>query len=389
LFFLFLAPGCVMARPLPEGPPFNAEAWAIQKDSDTLRVRILHVHSAFQLGASGAWEYCPSAGGACQAFTKSVTVRRSSRGLSIGNHSLRGSVWVRSKAMTDFLSINKKSYRGKLHIVGTRNGYLDVIELVDMEEYLYGVLPREVGANWPMESLKAQAVISRTFALANKATDPAQLFDLLSDVRSQAYGGRSVEALGPTRAVDETKGQVLLGPDGKPIEAFFHSSCGGMTEKPDRVWTASYANDVFANVEDTFCSEDPFRVWHLTLNAALIQKRLRHIGLRIGTLKDIQIKEKSPSGRAETLVLLWRGGKKEISGNRFRLAVGPEALRSTLLTEISYSHGRFSFSGRGWGHGVGLCQYGARGRAAAGQTYEQILKAYYPGAVLQKAATGG
>ena len=80
--------------------------------------------------------------------------------------------------------------------------------------------------------------------------------------------------------------------------------------------------------------------------------------LRGQTLKDIQIKEQSPSGRAQTLLLIWRGGKKEVSGNTFRLAVGPEALRSTLLTELTYSHGRFNFSGRGWGHGVGLCQYG-------------------------------
>jgi stage II sporulation protein D len=318
---------------------------------------------------------------------KAVRVRRAANGVSVDGRTVRGGLWVRPRdAATDYVSINGRSYRGVLRLVPIKKGYVDVVEYVDLDDYLQGVLPREVGSNWPMEALKAQAVISRTFALANKTENAGQLYDMSNDVRFQVYGGRSDESLGPTKAVRDTHGEILIDATGKPIQAFFHSSCGGMTEKPGAVWSASYPDTLFTNAEDTFCQEDPYRTWHLSLPISLIRSRLAKNKIYVGALKEIQISKKSSSGRAETLRFIWRGGQKDILGNRFRLAVGPEALRSTLLTEIVRSGKRFDFTGHGWGHGVGLCQWGARGRAAAGETYDQILKVYYPGATLQKSS---
>lgn len=376
-----------MARTSIDTIQFNPASWGVTDDSTTLRVRVLHTRTAVRLGATGAWEYCPVQGGPCRTTTRAIRLRRSGRGIFVNNHTFRGGLWARPMSDTDYLSVNGRSYRGKLRVVAAGRGMIDVIEYVDLESYLYGVLPREVGADWPLEALKAQAVISRTFALANKAENAAQPYDMSNDVRFQVYGGRSDEAPAPTRAVNETQGDVLTDAAGKPIQAFFHSSCGGITEKPGNVWNANYPDDLFGVTVDTFCADEPYRTWHLSLPASTIKLRLARAGVRVGTLKDIRIGKRSPSGRAQTLILVWRGGKKEISGNKFRLAVGPEALRSTLLNEISRSGRRFDFTGHGWGHGVGLCQWGARGRAAAGQTYDQILKAYYPGAMLHTSAS--
>ena len=367
-----------------QGPPFDPLAWNVSGDTEMLRVRILHTRSLIRIGGTGTWDYCPAAGGPCYSSAKALHVRRTSSGFNIAGHAIRGGLWIRPQSDVNYLSVDGRSYRGKIRLIGTRKGYADVVNYVDMEDYLLGVLPREVGSAWPIEALKSQAVISRTFALANKTTDSAQIYDVLNDVRSQMYGGRSDEAMAPTRAVLETKGQILISPDGKPIQAFFHSSCGGMTEKPSAVWATTSPDDAFGCTADSFCSDDPFRTWHLTMAVSSLRARLNRAGIRVGMLKDIQITEKSASGRAEKLTLLWRGGSKVVSGNRFRLALGPETLRSTLLTDIHRTAGRFYFEGHGWGHGVGLCQWGARGRATAGQTYDYILKVYYPGATLLK-----
>ncbi len=113
------------------------------------------------------------------------------------------------------------------HALGS--GRYDVIEYVDLEDYLYGVLPREVETNWPLDALKAQAVVSRTYAMSNRAQDAKGRFDLSDGVFDQVYGGRDVESGASNQAVQETQGEVLLDSAGKPIQAFFHSSCGGCT----------------------------------------------------------------------------------------------------------------------------------------------------------------
>ena len=206
-------------------------------------------------------------------------------------------------------------------------------------------------------------------------------------MKHQVYGGLEDEAPAASLAVDQTRGIILQGQDGKPVQAFFHSSCGGCTETPDNVWLRPDPSVVFASVQDDFCRQDPYDHWEIELKKSTILKRLRKAGYKIRDIQKITPGKKSVSGRAVTVWVYASKGKTEIQGNRFRLALGPEVLRSTLLTDITASKKTVRFTGRGWGHGVGLCQWGARGRALAGQRYRAILNAYYPKAVIKRMET--
>ncbi|HVO32404.1 MAG TPA: SpoIID/LytB domain-containing protein, partial [Elusimicrobiota bacterium] len=259
---------------------------------------------------------------------------------------------------------------------------LDIIEQVKLDDYLYGVLPREMGSDWPIEALKAQAVVSRTYVLANRAPDPNHGYDLASDVSAQVYGGIEDEAPSALRAVDDTRGMILVDNQGRPVQAFFHSSCGGQTEMPQYVWNYTDTTAPFSSVKDTFCKDDPFAHWAIAVPVKTVQARLRRAGFRISNITAIKAAEKSPSGRVSKFLVTSSRGKARIGANQLRLAIGPEVMRSTLLTNLRLEKKLIFFEGRGWGHGVGLCQWGARGRALAGQNYDAILKAYYPQAQL-------
>jgi len=352
---------------------------------DTIRVRILYTKSPTHLDATGPFQYQLRKGGKIYPGNAAIRVRAMHGTMVFDHKSLKGDVSVVPVSPTDTIRINGRRYRGALtfHPLGT--GRYDVVETLVLEEYLYGVLPREVGGDWPLESLKAQAVVSRTYVVANRAADPSQRFDVYSGVRDQVYGGLEDEVPAANQAVDQTQGEILQDQEGKPVQTFFHSSCGGYTETPDNVWPSAESSNVFESIKDDYCGQDPFAHWKIELKKSTIIARLRKIGYRMRDIQKITAGKKSTSGRAVTLWVYSSKGKTEIQGNRFRLALGPEVLRSTLLTDITATKRTIRFEGRGWGHGVGLCQWGARGRALAGQKHEEILKAYYPGAKLMHA----
>jgi stage II sporulation protein D len=348
----------------------------------TLRVRILHVSHSFTIGCTGNFTYTTQPGGKAQSSSKSLTVTPKGHKFVLGSKGYQTTVLIAPVQSNDYLTVNRRRYRGVLLIEPAGHGRVDVVEQVPVEEYLYGVLPREVGGDWPAEALKSQAVVSRTYVLANMATDPAQRYDLTNDVYSQVYGGLEDEVSAASQAVDATRGDILLTKAGKPLEAFFHSSCGCRTEVPQYVWKTHEATDDFSSISDSYCKEDPYNHWQAELSVSTIRARLRRSGVRLGDISKIKILKKSPSERAWVLGIYTSSGTREISGQNFRMALGPEVLRSTLITDISRTKHGFRFEGRGWGHGVGLCQWGARGRAKAGQSYQEILKAYYPNETL-------
>jgi stage II sporulation protein D len=307
------------------------------------------------------------------------------KGITVGGKSLNATVRVKATEPEGHLILNGRAYRGSL-IVRPRGHAVDVIEEVGLEEYLNGVLPREVGADWPPESLKAQAVISRTFVVANIGRNAAKGYDVSSDVYSQVYGGLQDEQPATNQAVADTRGEILLDDKNAPVLTFFHSSCGGRTENPRYVWQDLKDPPAYLDsVKDPYCKDDPFINWEYTVTADRLQKRLRHAGYKVGVLKNISIDKSSPSGRAWSFKVESTKGSMLVPGNSFRLAVGADELRSTLLSEVRRQGKSFHFEGHGWGHGVGLCQWGARGRAAEGHSYGKILDAYYAGAKLVKA----
>lgn len=312
--------------------------------------------------------------------------KASRQGIYTGKQVFKRGVLVAPASSSAFLSVNGRPYRGVLILRPRSKHAFDVIEQVGLEEYLGGVLPREVDPEWPADALKAQAVVSRTFVLANLDQAHLRGYDVSSDVFSQVYGGVASENPATTQAVEDTQREILVDSQGKPAQTFFHSSCGGRTENPRYVWKSlEYPPGYLAGVKDEFCKEDPFYSWRVALGVNAIRKRLRRIGYALGDIKKITVAAYSPSGRASMIGVVTSHGKILISSNRFRLAMGPDVLRSTLLTGIERAKKSFIFEGRGWGHGVGFCQWGARGRALAGQSYKDILAAYYPGTKLAQA----
>src|SRR5258708_5614765 len=347
----------------------------------TIKVSLLRSRHAVAIGCTGSYSYVSLKKGKPVTVNKKTILRIKGgrQGMLIGQKPVTGPLLISPVEPETYLTVNGRAYRGSFLVRFRGNGTVDVIEQVDLEKYLNGVLPREVGVDWPVESLKVQAVISRTYVVANLRKSTGKAYDVSSDVFSQVYGGLQDENPATTQAVEDTRGEILVDNQGIPVLTFFHSSCGGRTESPQYVWQEiKNPPNYLESVRDTYCKDDPFYTWNYEIGADALQRRLRHAGYKVGPIKNLSIGKTSPSGRAWTLVVESTKSKKEIPGNSFRLAVGPDVMRSTLLTTVKKRGKVFHFEGHGWGHGVGLCQWGARGRALAGETYQKIIDIYYP-----------
>lgn len=361
----------------PQGPTV-----AVPASPSIVRVRILYTKVATRVGCAGSFRYGPRSGGSVLSNT-SVKVRASGSAIVVGSRRYKGDVLFVPSDDQNSISINGRRFRGTLLFHPVGNSRYDVIEYLGLSEYLYGVLPKEVDATWPLESLKAQAVVSRSYAVASKMARASERYDLSATVLDQVYGGQDVEKPDSNRAVDETRGDLLVDAEKKPVRAFFHAACGGRTDLPEYVWKTDPSQGVYGIVSDSdYCEGYPRQHWKLTMSLSALRDRMRRAGLRIKSIRDVTVMQKSPSGRSQIVLLTTSKGEIQVAGNRFRLALGPETLRSTFLTNVQVKKNHVYFEGLGWGHGVGLCQWGARGRALAGQTYQTILLAYYPKAEL-------
>ena len=267
--------------------------------------------------------------------------------------------------------------RGSLLAVVVNGSQFSVINELDVDSYLKGVLPREVIVTWPKEALKVQAVASRTYMASHMGRHNLEGFDICSEVHCQVYGGSSRENPNTNQAVEETKGQILVF-EGKPIGAFFHANCGGMTEQIQPVWGSSNLPYLPAKI-CRWGTEAPWYNWSKEFSFDTILEDLKKKKLVEGSaLRSLSVKKKSHSGRTESVVIETNKGSFTLSGNAFRLALHPEKVRSTLWTSLRKSSKGYQIEGKGWGHGVGLCQWGARGQASAGKGYREILEFYFP-----------
>lgn len=301
----------------------------------------------------------------------------------------------------EYVRIAGKDYRGKVE-VRRSDGGLIVIDQLSFEEYLGGVVAAELGVtdDPSFEAVKAQAVIARTYAVKNLGRNRRQGFDLLATVSDQRFDGVAGETPVAWRALAETKGEIVSY-GGSPIEAFFHSTCGGRTAAGKEVFT--YADRPYLrSVSDTdpngqaWCRSSPRFTWTESWDAAALSAALRR-GMRLsaeeaGSVRSIEVTGRSATGRATQLRVRLRGRDVTIDGsNAVRRALPPadlDLLRSAAFTLTTRNDGdrigRLELSGQGSGHGVGLCQWGAIGRARAGQSYPAILTAYYPGTRLER-----
>ncbi len=278
-----------------------------------------------------------------------------------------------------FIYIDGRPYRGTIEVIGTAKG-LQVINELYLEDYLVGLINNEISSSWPLEVVKAQAVIARTYALFQKEKRSGELFHLSATVIDQVYKGSATEDNAALRAVRDTSGEVLTY-KGEIALALYHSNAGGKTESAANVWGKDYT--YLRSVKSPYDSKAHNFEWSYAIGAEALERSLRAANLDIEKIKGIRIRKRSRSKRVISLEIIGRGGSVKLTGERLRAILGYGNIKSTLF-RVRKRRSNFVFTGKGSGHGVGLSQWGAKGMAGAGRKYKGILSYYYPGTRLQK-----
>ena len=296
--------------------------------------------------------------------------------LSVANQTLSSPIKLLSADSSQKVRLGGSIYKGDILIKAVSGGRLDIIEYLPLEDYLYGVLPSEMSPGWPLEALKAQAVASRSYAVKNLA--PAKDYDVTSGVDMQVYNGTKGVNSRILKAVNSTRGEVLKY-KGKIVTAFFHACCGGHTASAGAAW-GEEAEKPLSGVRDPFCSGSPHYKWRLSISAKDMLSFIQAKGSTALKIKGIRLYKKDRSHRVLTLLFVTDQGKLQVDVSDIRKRFGNSEFKSTYLTSVARDGGYFEFSGRGWGHGVGMCQEGAKDMAERGKSYKKILRHYYPGA---------
>jgi stage II sporulation protein D len=273
-----------------------------------------------------------------------------------------------------------KPYRGSLEVKWRRPGLM-VINTLDLEAYLYGVVPKEAPTQWEMAALRAQAIVARTYALYKRARQANRDYDVAAQyIRDQHYDGYAAEHHRTTQAVNDTAGLVLMC-QGALIPAYYHAESAGYTEDSEQVWSTRHP--CLRAVKAPMHPASPYLQWSASPSLQDIRAALVRQGHAIGTIRQLEPLERSATGRITRLKISHTTGETVLRGTDFRLAVGPEVIRSTRFT-VQIRAGRAWFNGQGWGHGVGLCQWCSQEMAALGYDHEAILTHYYRGAKLSR-----
>jgi stage II sporulation protein D len=271
-----------------------------------------------------------------------------------------------------------RDYPSPLEIVRNGGG-LAVINELPLEEYLVGVLIAETGDRWPGEALRAQAIAARTYAAYHRRIAAGKPYHLVASSAHQQYAGLAPAGSPARSAALETAGQILRW-EGELFPAFYHTESGGYTEDPRNVFAARNM-PALRPVVCPFSAGSPHYYWTLEIRLADLTERLRRGGVDVGRVTGVEVAERTLSLRATAVTVRGTRGAARLRGNDFRRLVGYDALKSTLFA-VAVDGERATFAGRGYGHGVGLCQWGAKAMAEQGYTAAQILEFYYPGAVL-------
>jgi stage II sporulation protein D len=345
-----------------------------------VRIAVLQNVKSFNLSCDEKY-YVLGAGSEERSYMEKVNsylVRASSSGVIIGGKIFDAPVKVGTDATKSYLKINGKRYRDGVNILrkGTK---LTVLNELGLESYLRGTVPKEVNTDWGPECLKAQAVASRTYALKTAGKHSADGFDLCSETHCQVYGGVDSEDPRTNAAIEATRSLVITY-KGELAKTFYHAACGGHTENPVNIW--DFGEDVppYLNGRpDKFCAGNPHSYWRVELPEEKIRKSLNDAGFETGKIKDIRIAERTVSGRTKKLKIINYKEDFLITSNKFRMAVDAWAIQSAFFKRVSRKGDKFVFEGKGWGHGVGMCQWGAKGMADKGYDFRKILKFYYPG----------
>lgn len=371
---------------------------------DTARIEITSA-GAFSVLTDAGQQVASLGAGATATFadaggTITLTSRTGAGGGGPGGAGLRAPLVIRPAAPHGTLSVKGQAYRGELVVQDAPRGGLTIVNRLDMETYLLGVVPREIGNVQAdvFEAVKAQAVAARTYAAIYMGRRSAQGFDVYATVEDQVYGGQAAEYPLASRAVRETAGEIITY-SGQPITAYYHSTCAGQTAAIHEVWNNApipylvAVRDVDPRTGEAYDKVSSRFRWterwtHEQLVGILNRTMADSLrGRRITRIDDMRVLERTPSDRIRAMRLATDAGTFTLGKDRIRWILTP-ASRAGILNSSKFDvrlvreGGRVTeivAEGGGWGHGIGMCQVGAMGRARAGQDYRTILRAYYPG----------
>jgi len=266
-----------------------------------------------------------------------------------------------------------RRYRGTFDI--TAGG--QVVSTVPLEHYLYSVVSREMPYSWPAAALQVQAIVARTYVL--QRSSPKREYDLVPSEADQVYTGIDAEHPQSSSAVDATAGQVLRYGNGF-AQALYSSCCGGHTESNGDAWGGAPL-PYLSGVECGHCNDSPWYAWTQQVPEQRLLQVLSKQLQPVGDLSEIALDSPDASGRAQFWTFTGSAGTQRVKAEDVRRTLGTRVLPSLLVHSISFTQadGRLTIEGGGLGHGVGLCQWGARGLALAGADARAILAYYYPG----------
>jgi len=377
LLLVILAARCAGPEQRPEPEP------APPAEKGAVRILLAKYRNARGIDVTGPAKIRVRAGEAERILDAPVEIAvLPNPGLAVNGEATGSGNVELSPAAEGTLVLGGRRYRGVLSVGLNPEGRLTVVNHVSLPHYLRGVVGGEMPSHWHLEALKAQTVAARTYVVSRMLSRKGEAFHVYDDTRSQVYVGipeAGGDAIG--RAVDETAGQVLTHGN-RILTAYFHSTCGGHTESATAAFDEA-PRAPLAGVACDGCKESRYYRWSAKLTPAQIGEALGLKGVRA-----LAVAASTGTGRVRTLSAVHEGGTATVAATRFRMKVGPSRVRSTWFT-VKREGAAFRIAGRGWGHGVGLCQWGARGRAEAGASYRRILEHYYPESLLTPMAELG
>lgn len=281
-----------------------------------------------------------------------------------------GTIWIEPKD-NGYVWLGDRWYRGRIRLIGS-NGSFTVVNHINLEEYLYSVVGAEAIPSWPLEALKSQAVAARTYALYERSKASGKAYDVDATTMDQVYKGLNSEYVSTHEAVDQTSGQAMTY-NGKAILAVFHSSSGGHTENVEDVWMQPLP--YLRGVVD-YDQSAPVYQW----NKSFSPTQLGSLIGGVGAVRAMNPQKTTPQGRIVSMKVVGDRGSKVVTGDQLRKALD---LRSTLFSATPNGT-TFQIYGKGYGHGIGMSQWGAYGLAEQGTDYRQILGHFYQNATISQ-----
>jgi len=336
----------------------------------SFEIRIgIETSDPLQISGDGYFEIYGPDGFIGRRFNSGINLVSHNNGIIVGGYGVFSPPIFIIGVGESYPKLSKRRYRGTIEI-NKKQEILQAINTVDIEEYLYGVIKMEINTKWPMETLKAQAVLARTFAYQSLGKYNKRGYDLCDEVCCQVYRGINAEDERAIFAVNKTTGEVLYY-NKSLANIYYHSTCGGKTTNPKSVWGGR--ENLFSSVVCPYCSGSPNYSWKLYLSFDDISSKLN-----IGNVSSINCIYTS-DGRVAKIII----NGKRIFGNEFRKLFGTTKVKSTLF-RIEEKKNGIMLIGKGYGHGVGLCQWGAKKMGDFGFTYKDILSFYFPGCEVKR-----